>query len=85
MMQGNPSPEYEAKLRAILSETDWEGLREFARVENQIPDEVYAKGQEFWEVMLHKIVCNRIDLIARHEASRAWLSERGYTTDIGGY
>ena len=85
MMQGNPTPQYEARLRAILDASDWEGLREFARSENQIPDDIYAKGQDFWEVMLHKIVCNRIDLIGRHDASRKWLADRGYSTDIGGY
>ena len=85
MMQGQASPEYDARLRKILENHDWEGLREFARAENQIPDDVYAKDRDFWEVMLHKIICNRIDLIAWHAASRAWLSERGYSTDIGGY
>lgn len=85
MMHGQASPEYDARLRKILENHDWEGLREFARAENQIPDDVYAKDRDFWEVMLHKIICNRIDLIARHAASRAWLSERGYSTDIGGY
>jgi hypothetical protein len=85
MIQGNPSPEYDARLRSILSAGDWQALREFSRVENQIPDDVYAKGQEFWEVMLHKIICSRIDLLALHAASRAWLSQRDYTTDIGGY
>ena len=84
-MQGQASPEYDARLRAILENHDWEGLREFARAENQVPDDVYAKDQDFWEVMLHKIICNRIDLIPRHEASRAWLSARGYSSDIGGY
>jgi hypothetical protein len=85
MMQGQSSPEYDARLRSILENNDWVGLREFARSENQVPDDVYAKDQDFWEVMLHKIICNRIDLISRHERSRAWLSARGYSTDIGGY
>ena len=84
-MQGSPSPEYDARLRAILSAGDWQALREFARTENQVPDDVYAKDQHFWEVMLHKIVCNRIDLLALHGASRAWLDARGYSSDIGGY
>ena len=34
---------------------------------------------------MHKIICNRIDTLALHESSRAWLAERGYTTDLGGY
>ncbi len=85
MMQGSPSPEYDARLREILGAGDWQALREFAREENQVPDEVYAKDRHFWEVMLHKIVCNRIDMLALHAASRAWLDERGYSTDIGGY
>ena len=84
-MQNAPSPEYESRLRAILDSNDWAALREFARSENQVPDEVYEKDQHFWEVMLHKIVCNRIDLIGKHEASRKWLADRGYSTDIGGY
>jgi hypothetical protein len=85
MIQGAPTPEYEAKLRGILSAGDWQALREFAHSENQIPEEVYAKDQHFWEVMLHKLVCNRIDMLALHEASRAWLHEHGYSSDIGGY
>ena len=85
MQNGVPTPEYEARIRAILSAGDWAALREFARAENQIPDEVYAKDQHFWEVMLHKLICNRIDMLAQHEASRAWLDANGYSTDIGGY
>jgi len=84
-MQGSPSPEYDARLCDILSRGDWAALREFARTESQVPDDVYAKDQHFWEVMLHKIICNRIDMLAAHATSRAWLDERGYTTDIGGY
>ena len=84
-MQGAPTPEYEAKLRDVLSGGDWRALREFARAENQVPDEVYAKDQHFWEVMMHKLICNRIDMLVSHEPSRAWLREHGYSTDIGGY
>jgi len=84
-MQPAPSAEYEARLRAILAAGDWTGLREFTRAENQIPDDIYEKDEHFWEVLLHKLICNRIDMLARHDASRAWLSERGYTTDIAGY
>lgn len=84
-MQGTPSPDYEARLRAILDANDWEGLREFSRMENQIPDDIYEKDQHFWEVMMHKIICNRIDMMAKHPASRKWLAEAGYSTDIGGY
>ncbi len=85
MMQSAPSPEYDARLRKILSERDWQGLREFARTENQVPDDVYAKDQHFWEVMLHKIICNRIDMLAEHTQARAWLTEHGYSTDLGGF
>jgi hypothetical protein len=85
MISPNPSPEYDARLRAILVANDWQALREFARSENQIPDDVYEKDRHFWEVLMHKIVCNRIDLLAHHEASRAWLARHGYTTDAGGY
>jgi hypothetical protein len=85
MQQQPPSPEYEARLRQILSDLDWRALREFAREENQIPDDVYHQDQHFWEVLLHKLICNRIDLIARHEASREWLSENGYSSDLGGF
>ncbi len=85
MIQGAPSPEYEARLRKILSERDWQGLREFARTENQVPDEIYAKDQDFWEVMVYKLICNRIDMRNEHTQARAWLTERGYTTDLGGF
>lgn len=85
MMQGSPTPQYEARLRTILSQRDWQGLREFAREQNQIPDEVYDKDRHFWEVMLHKLICNRIDMLSEHAAARAWLDEHEYSTDIGGY
>ncbi|MHB8146588.1 MAG: hypothetical protein ACYDGM_04910 [Vulcanimicrobiaceae bacterium] len=85
MIQGTPTPDYEARLRMILSARDWEALREFSREENRISDDVYEKGAHFWEVMLHKLICNRIDMLALHESSRAWLAENGYSSDIGGY
>ncbi|MBV8638218.1 MAG: hypothetical protein JO322_09050 [Candidatus Eremiobacteraeota bacterium] len=85
MMQNAPSPEYESRLRGILDSYDWAALREFARSENQVPDEIYEKDQHFWEVMMHKLICNRLDMLAKHESSRAWLAEHGYTTDIGGF
>ena len=85
MIAGNPSPEYEARLRAVLSGGDWEELREFVRDENQIPDDVYEQDRHFWEVLMHKLICNRIDMLAQHERSRAWLQEKGYSTDLGGY
>jgi hypothetical protein len=84
-MQGAPTPEYESRLHDILERGDWQALREFARAENQIPDDVYAKDQHFWEVMLYKLICNRLDMLAEHAAARAWLSTHGYTQDIGGY
>lgn len=85
MMQGVPAPEYQARLRKILDDRDWQALREFTRAENEIPDDVYAKDQHFWEVMLHKLICNRIDMFADHAQARAWLAEHGYTSDIGGF
>ncbi|MGC2130926.1 MAG: hypothetical protein WA629_12620 [Candidatus Aquilonibacter sp.] len=85
MMQGVPTPEYEARLRKILSDRDWQALREFTRAQNEIPDDIYAKDEHFWEVMLYKLICNRIDMLADHAQARAWLAERGYTTDIGGF
>lgn len=84
-MQNSPSPEYESRLRGILERHDWEALREFTREQNQIPDEIYEKDAHFWEVLLHKLICNRIDLMSLHDASRSWLSENGYTSDLGGY
>ena len=84
-MQPAPSPDYDADLRAALTSADWIALREFSRKHNDIPDDVYEKDQHFWEVLLHKLVCSRIDLLGKHDASRAWLAERGYTTDLGGY
>lgn len=79
------SAAYESRLREILGGRDWEGLREFSRVENQLPDDVYAQDRHFWEVLVHKLTCNRIDLLGLHEESRAWLERHGYTTDLGGY
>jgi hypothetical protein len=85
MMQGNPTPEYESRLRAILLARDWHALREFSREQNEIPDDVYEKDEHFWMVLLNKIICNRIDLISEHGAARAWLEREGYSSDIGGY
>ena len=85
MNGSEPGLEYEAALRAILSAHDWEALREFSREHNAIPDDVYNQDRHFWEVMLHKLICNRIDLLGLHDESRAWLAEHDYTTDLGGY
>jgi hypothetical protein len=82
---GAPTPAYESELRNILSARDWEKLREFSRRNNEIPDDVYQQPQHFWEVMLHKLTCSRIDLLGLHESSRKWLEERGYTSDLGGH
>jgi len=84
-MTSSPSPEYDARLRAILLEHDWAALREFARRENQIPDDLYEKDAHFWEVLMHKLICNRIDLAHEHDRSRRWLASAGYTSDLGGY
>ena len=84
-MQGVPTPEYEARLRKILSDRDWQALRDFTRAENEIPDDVYAMDEHFWEVMLYKLICNRIDMLTDHAQARAWLEQRGYSTDIGGF
>ncbi len=80
-----PTLEYEARLRTILAARDWEGLREFSREQNKVPDDVYAADQHFWEVMLHKLTCNRFDMLAFHDESRAWLEAHGYTTNLSGY
>ncbi|MBV8116427.1 MAG: hypothetical protein JOY69_06555 [Candidatus Eremiobacteraeota bacterium] len=85
MIPGTPSPQYEARLHAILAAEDWEALREFARAENQIPDDVYGQDRHFWEVLLHKLIVNRIDMLGAHERSRAWLDTNGYTGDIGDF
>ncbi len=82
---GGPTPQYESQLRDLLAARDWEKLRDFSRDHNAIPDDVYAQPQHFWEVMLHKMTCNRIDLLGLHDDSRAWLERHGYTTDLGGY
>jgi hypothetical protein len=84
-MQNTPSPEYESRLRDILQRSDWQALREFTRAENQIPDDIYNKDGHFWEVLMHKLICNRIDTMSMHAASRQWLTDHGYTTDLGGY
>jgi hypothetical protein len=85
MMKADPSPDYDARLRDILISGDYAGLREFARTQNQVPDEIYAKDDHFWQVLLHKLICSRLDTLGLHEASRAWLSQRGYSTDLGGF
>jgi hypothetical protein len=82
---GSPSAEYESELRDILASREWMKLRDFSRVRNEVPDDVFAQPQHFWEVMLHKLTCSRIDLLGLHEDSRRWLEARGYTTDLGGY
>lgn len=84
MNPGNISAEYEARLRAILHDGDWQALRDFSREQNQIPDDIYNKDEHFWEVLMHKLICNRIDTLALHETSRKWLEEHGYTADLGG-
>jgi len=80
-----PSAAYEAELRGILAARDWEALRDFSMRNNEIPADVAAQPQHFWEVMLHKLTCGRIDLLGLHEDSRKWLADRGYTPDLGGY
>ena len=85
MQPAAPSPEYDDALRDLLARGDWEALREFSRERNQIPDEVYNQDRHFWEVLLHKLICNLIDLLGRHDASRGWLERNGYTTDLGGF
>jgi len=80
-----PTPEYENELRTILAGRDWSALREFSRKRNEISDDVYAQDQHFWEVLLHKLTVNRLDLLGLHDDSRAWLEKHGYTTDLGGY
>ena len=84
-MQSAPSPEYDAELRDILTRRDWSALREFTRKQNQVPDDIYQKDQHFWEVLLHKLTCNRLDTLGLHDESRAWLAKNGYSTDLGGY
>jgi hypothetical protein len=85
MRDSGASHAYDDRLRSILAARDWEGLREFSRANNEVPDDVYAQDQHFWEVLVHKLTLNRIDLLGLHDASRAWLAERGYTADLGGY
>ncbi len=85
MQPAAPSPEYEDALRTLLARNDWQALREHSRTHNQIPDDVYNQDQHFWEVLMHKLICNRIDLLGQHDASRAWLERHGYSTDLGGY
>lgn len=83
-MEQVPREEYESELRAILQRQDWQALREFSRAQNQIPDDIYEKDQHFWEVLMHKLICNRIDTMGQHESSRKWLEDNGYTADLGG-
>ena len=85
MTSALPPSDYDAKLGGILASRDWDALRVFSREQNQIPGDVYEKDQHFWEVLMHKVTCNRVDLVGLHEESRAWLREHGYTTDLGGY
>jgi hypothetical protein len=78
-------PSYDIVLSGVLASRDWAALRAFSHEHNEIPGDVYAMGQHFWEVLLHKLTCNRLDLLGLHEESRAWLREHGYTSDLGGY
>jgi len=80
-----PSPEYTDVLRTVLARRDWQALRDFSRQRNQIPDDVYEQDQHFWEVLMHKLTVNRFDLLGYHDESRGWLSDHGYTTDLGGF
>ena len=82
---GAPTAEYENRLRSALAARDWEALRDFTRDYNEVPDDVYGQPQHFWEVMLHKLTCSRIDLLGLHDDSRAWLAAHGYTPDLGGF
>ncbi len=84
-MQPAPGLDYEAKLREVLLGGDWRALRELTRAQNQIPDDVYEKDEHFWEVLMHKLICSRLDTLALHASSRTWLTDRGYSIDIGGY
>ena len=84
-MNASPTPEYEARLREILTTHDWEALREFTREQNEVPEDVYGKDRHFWEVLMHKLICNRIDTLGIAAHSRTWLAEHGYTPDLGGY
>ncbi len=84
MQPAAPTPEYEDELRTVLAARDWQALREFTRARNQIPDDVYNQDEHFWEVLMHKLTCARIDLLGLHDHSQKWLKDRGYTTDIGG-
>lgn len=84
-MENTPGPDYEIRLRSVLEAHDWQGLREFTREHNQIPDEIYEKDEHFWEVLMHKLICNRMDLMQLHGESREWLAAKGYSTDLGGY
>lgn len=83
-MDASPSPDYEARLRGVLQNEDWQALREFSREQNQIPDDIYNKDEHFWQVLMHKLICNRVDTLAQHGSSRKWLEANGYTTDLGG-
>ncbi len=76
---------YDEQLHDVLASRNWESLRDFSREHNAIPDDVYGKDQHFWEVLLHKLTCNRLDLLGLHDESRDWLTKNGYTTDLGGY
>ena len=85
MQPAAPTPEYEDALRELLRKRDWSALREFSRTHNQIPDDIYNQDQHFWEVLMHKLITSRIDLLGQHDESRAWLEQHGYSTDLGGY
>lgn len=85
VVPAQPSPEYEDVLRTILAGRDAQALREFSRERNQIPDDVYAQDDHFWQVLMHKLTVNRFDLLGYHDESRRWLEEHGYTTDLGGF
>lgn len=85
MIPGAPAPDYDARLIAVLEREDWEALRDFARAENQVPDDLHAGDRHFWEVMMHKLICNRVEAAAQRERSQQWLESHGYTADLAGY
>lgn len=76
---------YDSELSDVLMRRDWEALREFCRTHNQIPDDIYGKDAHFWEVLMHKITCNRLETLGLQADSRSWLQQRGYSTDLAGY
>ncbi len=86
VMQPDPTHRNTRRACAICSPTAiGQGCASSRARRTKSPTTSTTKDEHFWEVLMHKLICNRLDMLAQHETSRAWLAQRGYTPDIAGY